>query len=369
MERSYLELILGDLSKKMVFITGPRQVGKTWLSKKISEKYKNPIYLNYDSADDRDIIINRSWFGDHDLIIFDEIHKMSDWKIYLKGIFDTKNNEHILVTGSARLDTFNTSGESLAGRFFKYRLMPFTHEELGDDSKEVFKKLINRGGFPEPYLAEDDIDARRWRLQYSEGLIRDDILDFEKISDYKSLKLLFELLRKKVGSTISYSSLAEDIQISPTTVKKYINTLESLFIIFRVTPYSKNIARSILKDSKIYFYDNGLVKGDDGAKFENFVAVSLLRHVYYKEDIEGIKSSLNFLRTKEKKEVDFALVYEDKIDSIIEAKVSDKTISKTLKYFNEKYSFKSIQLVSDLKHEKKLDSIEVRLARRYLRSI
>lgn len=179
MERAYLKRIISDLSRKMVFITGPRQVGKTWLAKRVAEHYSSPVYLNYDSYEDQEIIRDRSWPRETDLLILDEIHKMPDWKIYLKGLFDTRLEEQVLVTGSARLETFKGAGESLAGRYFSYRLFPFTLAELGESSDEIFERLLKRGGFPEPYYADDDHDAKRWRRQYSQGLIREDVLDFE----------------------------------------------------------------------------------------------------------------------------------------------------------------------------------------------
>ncbi len=362
MQRIQTKQILEDLEKKMLFLVGPRQVGKTWLSKEISKNFKKPLYLNYDNFKDRKIIQDESWLSSTDLLIFDEIHKMPKFKNYLKGIFDTKDdNLKILVTGSARLDVFRQSGDSLAGRFFKHRLLPFTPSEL---TKIGFQydvdKLIEVGGFPEPFLAEDEKDANKWRSEYIDGLIRTDILDFEKIHDFKAIQLLLELLRQRVGSCVSYTSLSEDIGISVNTVKKYIEIFESLYIIFRVRPFSKKIARSILKEPKIYFFDNGMVKGDDGAKLENFVAISLLKYVYGKRDCEGLEAKLHYMRTKDQKEVDFSIVIDDKPEMNIEVKLSDKDLSKNLLYFKEKYAINSVQIVKNLRNERVQNGIEIR---------
>ena len=183
------------------------------------------------------------------------------------------------------------------------------------------------------------------------------------------MQLLFELLRNKVGSTISYQSLAEDVSISPTTVKKYIQILEALYIIFRVTPYSKNIARSLLKEPKIYFFDTGLVEGDDGAKLENLVALSLLKHVCGKLDKLAEKYKLHYLRTKEGFEVDFCLVKKAQIEKIIEVKSSDNKLSKYLKYFHEKYNIPAIQIVKNLKNEYQLNNIKILKIEKYLASL
>lgn len=372
MNRQQKQQIIADLSKKIVFLVGPRQVGKTWLAKEIGKLYSKMVYLNYDRAEDREIIKTESWLENTELLILDELHKMKGWKDYLKGIYDTKpDNLKILVTGSARLDTFRQSGDSLAGRFFLHHLLPLSLAEIKNEAELVdIDKLLTRGGFPEPFLAEADTEADRWRSQYVDSLIRTDVLDFKKIDDFKAIQLVFELLRRKVGSPISYSSIAKDVEISPNTVKKYIKILESLYIIFKVTPYSKKIARSILKEPKIYFYDNGLVIGDDGIKFENLVANALLKNIMGHNDYLGKKETLHYLRTKEQKEVDFALADEDMgLLEILEVKLSDSVISKNLKYFSETYKIKALQVVNNLKIEKTVENIDVVRAKDYLQNL
>lgn len=370
MKRSIYKYILSDLSKKMVFLVGPRQVGKTWLAKRLMEEFKNPQYLNYDDIDDRKIIENKLWPKECDFIVFDEIHKMAKWKNFLKGVYDTKPVHQIfLITGSARLETFQKSGDSLAGRFFSYKLLPLTISEIEDASEENFERLLTFGGFPEPYLCEKASYASRWRMQYTDGLIRTDILDFEKIHDFKAIQLVFKLLRKRVGSPISYLSIARDVQITPTTVKKYIEIFESLFIIFRVTPYSNNIARSILKEPKIYFYDTGLVECDDGIIFENMVALELLKKQQQLIDLKGIDATLNYIRTKDNREIDFCLVEEGAVKELIEVKLSDRNISKHLLYFCKKYNLNGVQLVKNLQNEYDLDEVKVRNAFNFLKSM
>lgn len=371
MERKQIKYILHDLKKKMVIIVGPRQVGKTWLAKEIGSHFKNTVYLNYDNRTDQQIIEKEAWLENTDLLILDEIHKMPNWQQFLKGVFDTRaHSMHILVTGSARMDIMSRSGESLAGRYFRHRLLPFSIAELKDKEIDTpIEKLLSRGGFPEPLLSESEIDAARWRNQYLDGLIRYDILDFQRMVDFKALQLTVDMLRNRVGSTISISSIARDINISPTTVSKYITLLEGLFLIFRVTPYSRNIARSLLKEPKIYFYDTGLVKGDNGAKIENLVAISLLKDIWARNDYLGESWQLNYVRTKEGKEVDFALVKDQQLSQLIECKTSDHDISKSLIYFSQKYSIPGIQLIAHLRNEYKKEFIEVRKTETYLREL
>jgi uncharacterized protein len=226
--------------------------------------------------------------------------------------------------------------------------------------------LIDRGGFPEPYLVADDVEASRWRLQYINSILSSDVFEIDKIYNLKAMQLVFNLLRNRVGSPVSFQSLAEDVAVSPTTIKKYIQILEALYIIFRVTPYSKNIARSLLKEPKIYFFDTGLVQGDDGVKLENLVAVSLLKHACAKTDYRAEEYSLNYLRTKDGMEVDFALVKQDNVDQIIEVKLSENAPSRTLLHFHEKYNYPAVQLVKFLRHEHTQNEVKILNAERFL---
>ncbi|OGY87088.1 MAG: hypothetical protein A2233_04005 [Candidatus Kerfeldbacteria bacterium RIFOXYA2_FULL_38_24] len=361
--------MLRDLHKKMVFLVGPRQAGKTWLAKKIAQSFQHPTYLNYDKREDREIIHDEAWLESTDLLILDELHKMPNWKTYVKGVFDTKTKHLcILVTGSARLDTFRSGGESLAGRQFTHHLFPFSPAELRQTSfvKDI-DKFMKRGGFPEPFLANNDQDADRWRMQYIDGLIREDILDFEHIQNLRAIQLVLEMLRERVGSLISYSSIASDVGVSPTTARKYIRILESLYIIFCVTPFTKNIARSILKEPKIYFFDTGMVVDNPGKRFENMVANCLLKHVYERIDYRGQRAGLHYLRTKEGKEVDFCVTQDNIIEYLLETKYKNKMIDSSLLYFSKKYKLPAIQLAKETKRERKINEyITVRRSDQFL---
>ncbi len=351
-----------DLSKKMVLLSGPRQVGKSYLAWQIMKDYQRPVYLNWDNLQDREVILQQGWSVDTDLLVLDEIHKMELWKNFLKGIWDTRPQHlRILVTGSARLETFRQSGDSLAGRYFHHRLLPLSPAEtrlLGEECS--LDHFLERGGFPEPYLAESEDEAGRWRRQYLDGLIREDILTFENITRLKAMNLLVELLRERVASPLSYQSLSEDLHIAPNTVKSYIEILEALYIIFLVYPYHHSIARSLVKTPKVYFFDTGLVKGDRGIKLENFVALSLLRELYREEDMDGKRRHVRYLRTKEGREVDFIVTEENAPKFMVEVKQADRSPAKNLLYFNERYSFPGVQLVADLRLEKDTGTLKLR---------
>jgi uncharacterized protein len=371
MRRSLEARIRTDLAKKMVLITGPRQVGKTWLAKRIVRQYERPAYLNYDDFDDREVIEHRSWYEDTDLLVLDEVHKMAGWKRYLKGVYDTRPaGMHILVTGSARLDTFRQSGDALTGRYFRHRLLPFSLAELGGSELEGdLDRLVERGGFPEPLLAQNPVDADRWRLQYQDSLIRTDVLDLGRVSEIRKMELLLQILQRRTGSLLSYNSLARDLGVSPPTAKTYVEILEALFIVFRVTPHSRNVARAVLKSPKLYFYDTGMVRGDDGTRLENAVAVSLLKDACARTDETGKRHTLHYLRTKEGKEVDFCLCEEGALRELLEVKASDTQVTPSLRYFHERLGVRSTQLVGTAKRSLTKDGIHVRPAASYLKEL
>jgi predicted AAA+ superfamily ATPase len=347
----------------MVLLTGPRQVGKTFLAQRLQREFRHPAYLNHDLASDARIIRRRAWPLPSDLVVLDEIHKMKGWKRYLKGVFDTRTEgQSFLVTGSARLDTFRQAGESLAGRYYSYRLLPLSVKEL-DASMPPFEAVeaLNRlGGFPEPFLSGSEEYALRWRRQYYTDIVREDILDFSRIHELRSMRLILEMLRKRVGAPLSCASLAQDAQISPNTVRKYVDILESLHILFLIRPFHRNIARSLLKEPKVYFYDSGFVDMDEGARLENTVATCLLKHAHFLEDSRGRGTSLHYLRTKTRQEVDFALAQDGELTHCIEVKLSDPEPSPALRAFRKAWpGAQALQLVHNLSREREADGASV----------
>ena len=372
MERYLEKHIKKDLKEKIVILSGPRQVGKTTLSKQL---IPSSMYLNYDSAADRKIIRKDEWARDVELVIFDELHKMKNWKSWIKGIYDTEGiPPSLLVTGSARIETYRKGGDSLAGRFFSYRLHPLTVKEicayLGETPKAALDKLVSFGGFPEPYLKNNETFNKRWRRTHVDTIIREDLLDLERVRDIKSIEILIELLKARVGSSTSFSSLAEDLQVSVHTVKHWLQILENLYVIFPVRPYHRNIARSILKEPKYYLYDPSAVDGDFGMKLENVVALALLRDLHLLEDTTGSKVSLHYLRDKEKNEVDFLTVIDNKPALMIEVKVSDDSFSKSLYRFSGFLKdARPIQLVYNLRRKKSTRRMEMLPAHDFLAGI
>lgn len=339
MERYIEGRIKSDLDEKIVLLTGPRQVGKTWLSRRLY-KSDEVAYLNYDNESHRRIIMDQAWAKDVELIIFDELHKRKNWKRWIKGVFDVHGvRPRLLITGSARMDVWRKGGDSLAGRHHAHRLHPISIREavleLGMTPDQAMSRLLSVGGFPEPFLKGEKAYAQRWRRSHLERIIKEDLMDLERVNDLKSLEILVQLLSERVGSPISMSSLARDLEVSPHTIKRWIGILESLYVIFVVRPWTAKISKSILKEPKIYFFDSARVRGDQSSQWENVVANHLFKLVQYRQDSFGENYELHYLRDKEKREVDFAVVHDRNINMMIEVKTSPESQSH-VKYFAER---------------------------------
>lgn len=363
--RYIITYVLEDLKRKMVFIGGPRQVGKTTLARAILDNYfsESGRYFNWDFDEDRQDILRKRWSADDRLLVFDDLHKYPRWKGWIKGLFEVFHDSHsFLVTGSARLDVYRRGGDSLLGRYHYWRLHPFTLDEFPDgmSSREAFSRLMTVGGFPEPFLDGGERFARRWRRERFDRVLREDIRDLEPVRNIQLLGLFLDLLRNRSGSLIILSNIAGDLQISPKTAKSWLEILERMYLVFAVRSYTKSIPRAIQKPPKVYFFDNADVLGDQGQRFENLVASSLLKRIHFLEDRDGYRYELKFIRDKEGREVDFAVVKENVLEELIEVKYSDENISTSLKYYaNRLKPRKATQIVATLKRPYDYNGIRV----------
>ena len=329
-------------------------MGKTTLAKAIlSEDFPAGRYLNWDFDEDRQDILQKKWSTDNTLLVFDELHKFPRWKGWIKGIYDVSHEIHsFLITGSARLDIYRRGGDSLMGRYHYWRLHPFTLDEIpnGISPKEALDRLLTVGGFPEPFLDGDERAARRWRRERFDRVLREDVRDLESIRNIQLLGLFLDSLRHRVGGLIRLSNLATDLQISHKTAKTWLEVLERMYLVFSVRPYTKSLPRAVLKPPKVYFFDNADVLGDEGARFENLVATSLLKRLHFLEDRDGYRYELRYIRDKEGREVDFAIVKEGELEELIEVKYSDESISKSLIYYSQRLRpKKATQIVGTIK--------------------
>lgn len=333
MKRYLHSAIEKDLQKKIVILSGPRQVGKTTLSKQFTSSFE---YLNFDRVEDRKKILSEAWDRTKKLLIFDEIHKMKNWKRWLKGIYDTERKNQILVTGSAKLETFKKVGDSMAGRYFEFHLMPLDLKELrahGEGTaKKNFEKLWKLSGFPEPFLSNSETEYKRWRKTHLDVIIRQDLPELELVKKITDIETLFELMKERVASPLSYNSLREDLQTDDKSVKRWLQWLENSYAVFKVTPFSKSLKYSIKKSPKYYFYDYPRIE-NLGARLENLVALSLHKEILLRNDLEGEDYSLHYLQDKTQHEVDFLICKAKKPVMMIEVKTSDSEVSKNFNYF------------------------------------
>ena len=372
MNRYLDNLVLNDLATKTVVLTGPRQVGKTTLSRQLMQSFGSAQYLNWDVLADRVVLQRQSWNPRAGLLVMDEIHKMPNWKAWLKGVADGRlAGQALLVTGSARMETFRQSGDSLAGRYFAFRLHPISVREWCEQQKvdpaTALDHLLERGGFPEPCLAVDSIQADRWRAQYFTDLIREDVLEFSRLHEVNTMRLFVELLRERVGSPLSLASIARDLAVAPATLKRYLDILQALFIVFTVHPWHRNVGRAILQTPKVYFFDSGLVRGDQGVRLENAVAGMLLKQAHFLQDSAGREVDLHYIRTKDGAEVDFAFSEAGKLKQLIECKLGDNKPHRALARFAEQFpDAEAVQVVYNLRQEEFRNGITITDAANWL---
>jgi predicted AAA+ superfamily ATPase len=355
---------------KMAFLSGPRQCGKTTLAEHmltVEECDKN--YFNWD-----DVEFRRLWLkspesvlpllhlnpGQIPLLVLDEIHKHKKWKTLLKGFYDlNRKRVRILVTGSARLNVYRKSGDSLAGRYIPYRLHPFTLGEVNtlktppeEDwlerpgvSRFDWKDIFALGGFPEPLLSGKEAQTQRWWRLYREQLIREDLRDFKAIREVQQVDTLTTLLLDKVGGGFSFQSIQEDLSVSFATVRDWVDALESIYLCFLIRPFSKRIQGSLKKEPKIYFFHWPAVK-NLGARLENLVACHLLKSVQAWTDSAVGEFGLHYIRDKSKREVDFCVVRDGKPWLLLEVKNSSRAITPALAYYTDLLKPKfSVQLL------------------------
>lgn len=325
-----------DLKEKMVFLGGPRQVGKTTLSKEFLSK--SSLYLNWDNLDDRKKILNFNFEKDKKLIVFDEVHKFRLWRGLVKGLYDKYFPDmNILVTGSARLDHFRKGGDSLVGRYHYHRLHPFTLPEISKKCEpDHIKDLLQFGGFPEPLFKRNMTHLKRWQNERVSRVVTQDLSDIQIVKDISLIELLVEMLYPRVGSLLSVKSLQEDLSVSPITIASWIQILESLYFCYRISPYGTNRSKAVKKAQKLYLWDWSMVE-KPGARFENFVASHLLKFCHFHEDNYGDKMQLCFLKDVEGgKEIDFVVIKNKKPLFAVECKSGDVALQGNLGFYQDR---------------------------------
>jgi uncharacterized protein len=398
MESNFIQRYISDfvfseqwLGGTMLFVAGPRQCGKTFLVRRfLADRGCQTLYYNWDLEK-----VRRRYRSDPDFLakeasrlqmerpwaVLDEIHKVTRWKNILKGLYDEYGLLiQIIVTGSARLDLLRRGGDSLVGRYTMAHLFPFSlrewaealrmtpgpwlHEEgdwedparafnakLGDTrsvSRDLAEAYVRFGPFPAPLLSGSETRSRKWHRDYLTLLVREDLRDLSGIKALDRIANLVELLPERVGSTLSLRGLGEDLEANHTTVKSWLNALKRLYLVWPLTPYSRKLQRALKKDQKWYFLD-WTYAGNEGSRFENMIATALLRFVTSLDDRGWPQAELHFVRTYDRKEIDFVLTVDKKPVLAVEAKLGCTKLSKELRRFRETVGgeFPVVQVVGD----------------------
>jgi len=329
-----------DIKEKMVFIGGPRQVGKTTFALSLLPGHQDetsPAYLSWDSLEDRERIIEARLPPDEKLAIFDEIHKFAQWRNLVKGLYDkNKSSVSFVLTGSARLDYYRKGGDSLLGRYHYHRLHPFSLNELSDrPDRATVEQLLTFGGFPEPFTKGTERFHRRWLREVSNRVIHEDLNDLENVRDVSNLDLLLHHLPACVGSPLSVNSLSKLLQVAPRTVDNWLTMFERLYLCYRIPPFGGSRIRAVRKEKKLYFWDWSRVS-DPGPRFENMVAGHLLKYCHWLEDTEGYDMELRYIRDTDKREVDFVVLRDGSPEFAVECKTGERKAAPACRYFRQR---------------------------------
>ncbi len=364
MKRYLEEIIRKDLAEKMVFLGGPRQVGKTTLALTILENgdERHPAYLNWDDLQSRRMLLEGALPAVEPLVILDEVHKYKGWRNLVKGFYDmNKSRRQFLITGSARLDHYRRGGDSLQGRYHYHRLHPLSLHELGQGAgNEEWDALLKFGGFPEPYLKANTLHWKRWQRERQSRVIQEDLINLEQVREVSQLSLLADILPARVGSPLSINNLRGDLSVAFETAERWVTILENLYYCFRIQPFGLPRLRAAKKKKKLYMWDWSLC-ADEGARFENLVASNLLKYCHRHEDQEGDRMELKFIRDSQRREIDFVVVRNGQPEFAVECKSGDRSLSRNIRYFSQRSSIPKFYQVHRGKTDREHASVRTRI--------
>lgn len=321
----------------MVFIGGPRQVGKTTMCLKFltPPDIQNPAYMNWDDLENKKSL-REGKIPDSKILVIDEIHKFKQWRNLIKGFYDKKKNvQNFIITGSARLDYYRRGGDSLMGRYRYLRLHPLSVAELNLKISQEMTNLLQYGGFPEPYFAQNEVDWKLWSRERLYRIINDDIRDLESVRDISNIEILAENLPDRVGSPLSINNIAQDLSVNHRTAENWVSILERVYYCYRIAPYGPSKINAVKKEKKLYLWDWSAVESS-GARFENLVASHLLKYCHFLEDTQGEKMELRFLRDVDKREIDFVVIKNKKALFAVECKTGERKLSEHISYFKKR---------------------------------
>ncbi len=278
-----------------VVLLGPRQVGKTTLALELARE-RNGIYLDLENPVDLAKLSDPGAFLRHytdRLLVLDEIHRVPGLFPILRGVMDEgrrmgKGRGRFLLLGSASMDLMQQSGESLAGRVAYLELCSFN---IGEVKQADESRLWIRGGFPESFLATDENESFRWRLNMISTYLEREIPQFGPRIPASTLRRFWTMLAHQHGGLQNASKLAASMEVSAPTISRYTDLLVDLFLVRRLQPYHINVGKRLVKAPKVYLRDSGWVHAllnltsmadvlghpVAGASWEGFVLEQLLQ--------------------------------------------------------------------------------------------
>jgi predicted AAA+ superfamily ATPase len=355
--------------KEVLVLLGARQIGKTTILKKI---FPSAFYLSVDNEPIRknlnlfDVAVYRQMIPlDRKIIVIDESHLLKDPGRVAKIFFDQIPNKKLILTSSSSFRIKNKTAESLAGRKIEYYLYPLTFIEYLNQKGillikgfQILENVINKENLEEKKYYSFDLEGvldnvlvfglypalvnqpndTLYLKNLADSVVFKDLLDLSLVENTKVAKDLLILLAYQIGNLVNYSELANKLRVDERTIKRYLQIFEQSFIIFTLPPYLGKKRDEIAKMRKVYFYDLGLrnslidnfksvnLRVDEGALFENFIIVEILKENYY----SGLGFNLYFWRTKQGAEVDLVLEKDDQLIGV-EIKTHQKKLSKAFK--------------------------------------
>lgn len=340
--------------RKAIILLGPRQVGKTTLLRSIQKEMDVPTtWWNGDEPDIRTILTSASstqllnLIGNAKLLVIDEAQRVENIGLVLKLIVDNIPEVKVIATGSSSFDLANKINEPLTGRKWEFFLYPISVKELVDhtsylEEQRMLDQRLIYGFYPD--VINNPGNQQEILLELTNSYLYKDILTLENIQKPARLERLVQALAFQVGNQISINELSQTTGLDNHTVERYIQLLEKAYVIFQLSPFSRNLRNEIKKSRKIYFYDNGIrnavikqfhpieLRQDKGALWENFLMAERRKKLEYSR----LHMNNFFWRNHAKQEIDYLEEADGEIHAY-EFKWNPKAKARFSKSFTNEY--------------------------------
>jgi len=317
--------------QKAIIIIGARQVGKTTLVKNLFDSNASRlVLLNCDEPDVKLALENvtttqiKSLIGNNNIVIIDEAQRVNNIGLTIKLIVDNMHDVQVIATGSSAFELRNKMNEPLTGRKYEFHLYPFSTSELAGHSSDLEERRVLEdrlvfGMYPD--VVNNVTDRARVLRELTSSYLFKDVFSVKDIRNHEGLEKLLTLLALQLGSEVSYNELARTLGIDKETVERYLDLLEKVFVVFRLSSFNRNLRSELKKTKKVYFYDNGIrnaiinnfqpiaLRTDKGPLWENFLISERIKRNEYSEQF----SNNYFWRTHSQQEIDFLEEHDGKL--------------------------------------------------------